>query len=110
MNTNRKIEEPVYVGICDICDRPLVEGQSSDRHHWIPQLKGGKNGPVSLIHRMCHSKLHSIWSEAELARTYNNPEIVKNAPEMQEFLAWIRKKAPDFYTTTKLHNSRRKKR
>jgi hypothetical protein len=106
MNTNRQntIES---LGICSICDRDMVAGPSADEHHWIPQSKGGKKGPKSLIHRMCHSKIHSLWSEKELAKTYNNAEIIKKAPEMQEFLVFIRTKRPDFYLRTKMHNRRR---
>lgn len=106
MNIFRQTEEEI-VGTCSICDRGMVSGISADEHHWIPQSKGGKKGPKSLIHRMCHSKIHSIWSERELAKKYNNPEIIRAAPEMQEFLAWIAGKRPDFYLKTKMHNRRR---
>lgn len=85
----------------------MISGVSSDEHHWIPQSKGGKKGPKSLIHRVCHSKIHSVWSEKELARVYNNPDIIKAAPEMQEFLEWVKKKHVGFHVSTKMHNRRR---
>lgn len=106
INTNRQIEEEV-IGECPICDRGMVAGISADEHHWIPQSKGGKHGVKTLIHRMCHSKIHSVWSEKELARVYNNPEIIKVAPEMQEFLNFMKKKPLNFHMPTKRHNRRR---
>lgn len=101
---HQKTEE---IGICPICTRGMVKGISSDDHHWIPQSKGGKKGPKSTIHRICHDKIHSIWSEKELAKVYNNADIIRNAPEMKEFLAWIANKVEDFYMPTKMHNRRR---
>lgn len=106
INTNRQIQLDI-IGVCSICDRGMVAGISADEHHWIPQAKGGKKGPKSLIHRMCHSKIHSLWSETELARKFNTPEIIRAAPEMQEFLTFIKSKRPDFYMPTKMHNRRR---
>ena len=95
------------IGTCSICDRPMVAGISSDKHHWIPQSKGGKKGEVAVIHRICHDKIHSVWSEKELARVYNNAEVIKNAPEMAEFLSFVKKKDASFYMVTKRHNRRR---
>lgn len=95
------------IGTCSICDRGMVAGISADDHHWIPQSKGGKKGPKSTIHRICHDKIHSVWSEKELARTFNNPEAIRKAPEMQEFLSWVQNKRPDFYMPTKMHSRRR---
>lgn len=104
--TNRQIQLEI-IGTCPICDRGMVSGISADEHHWIPQSKGGKKGPKSMVHRLCHSKIHSVWSEKELAKVFNTAEIIKVAPEMQEFLTWIKKKHPDFYMSTKMHNRRR---
>lgn len=107
MITNRQNDDEI-IGTCPICDRGMVAGISSDEHHWIPKAKGGRKGKKSLVHRICHSKIHSLWSERELAKTYNNPEIIKAAPEMQEFLNWTKGKRPDFYVPTKMHNRRRR--
>lgn len=106
-NTNRKSSQDDSIGVCCICDRDMVAGISADDHHWIPQSKGGKKGPKTTIHRICHDKLHSVWSEKELAKTYNNPTVIKVAPEMQEFLAFVKNKRPDFYMSTKMNNRRR---
>lgn len=95
------------VGVCSICDRDMVSGSSANEHHWIPQAKGGKKGPKSLIHRICHDKIHSVWTEKELARVFNTPEIIKVAPEMVEFLSFVKNKRPDFYTHTKMNNRKR---
>lgn len=95
------------IGICPICDRGMISGVSSDEHHWIPQSKGGKKGPKSLVHRVCHSKIHSIRTEKELAKKYDNAEIIKSSDEMKDFLKWIRRKEPGFHVSTKMHNRKR---
>jgi hypothetical protein len=106
ISKHSKTEENT-IGECEVCGRPMVEGASVDIHHWVPQAKGGKRGPATTIHRMCHNKIHSVWKESELAKVYNNPASIRNAPEMQEFLQWIARKPPEFYLTTKMHNRRR---
>ena len=102
-----KTQKPETIGQCEICGRDMVAGPSVNNHHWIPRLKGGKDGPQSVIHRICHDKLHSIWSEVELARKFNNAAIIREADEMADFLKFLRNKSPDFYTHTKLNNRRR---
>lgn len=108
MNTNREPEELVIIGICSVCERGMVDDSSTDRHHWVPVVKGGKKGLLSKIHRICHQKIHSVWKEGELAKTYNNPETIKVAPEMQEFLAFLKNKAPNYYSSSRMNNRKRR--
>lgn len=99
--------EKETVQLCPICERELIPGVSSDEHHWVPRLKGGTKGPKSKVHRVCHDKIHSIWKESELAAVYNNPDTIRKAEEMKEFLRWISTKRPDFYTTTRMNRRKR---
>ena len=91
---------------CPICDREMWEGSSVDKHHFYPKCKGGKE--TELIHKICHRKIHSIFTEKELAKTYNNAEMVKQHPDIVKFIKWVAKKEPDFYDGSATHN--RKKR
>ena len=86
------------VGACPVCSRMMLStGRSVDRHHLIPRSKGGKE--QELVHRMCHQKIHSLFSENELKREYCTWEALRMHPDMQTFISWIQKKAIDYYDT-----------
>lgn len=101
----KKIE---YIGNCCICDRPMVKGGFVDEHHLIPKAKNGKHTEKITIHRICHSKIHSIWTESELAGYYHTPERIKEHPDIQKFIKWVQKKPDDFYIKTKMANRKRR--
>lgn len=48
------------------------------------------------LHRICHRQIHALFTERELARDYHSVEAILAHPEMQKFVAWIRKKPPDY--------------
>ena len=72
----------------------MIAGPSVDRHHWIPRRRGGQ--AWSWLHTVCHRKIHALFDERTLARRYPTAEALKEVPEMRAFLAWVRKKPPDF--------------
>lgn len=39
----------------------------------------------------CHSKIHSVFTEKELERNYNTLDKLKQHPEIEKFILWIRK-------------------
>ena len=95
--------------ICEICFRTMMEdGVSCDDHHLIPKSKRGKD--VIRIHKICHRKIHSIWTEKELAEYYNTPARIREYDEMVKFTKWVKKKPPDYYSGTKDSNVRKSKR
>ena len=97
------------VKLCPICEREFPQDPFySDDHHWIPKSKRGRD--VALVHRICHNKIHSIWTEKELTEYYHTPERIKSHPEMQKFIKWFSKKPIDFYVKTKDSNIRKMKR
>ncbi|NIP29502.1 MAG: HNH endonuclease [Candidatus Dadabacteria bacterium] len=83
--------------ICLICRRKLE--QPFDKHHIIPKSKGGKK--TILIHRICHSKIHSVLTENQLKNNYNTVEKIVSVPEINEFIKWVSNKPPGFYKRTK---------
>lgn len=91
---------------CPICDREMIEGPSIDRHHFLPKCRGGRE--TEYVHKICHRKIHATFTEKELEKKYNNPELVKSHPEIQKFIKWVSKKEPDFYDKTNTHNRKRK--
>ena len=91
---------------CPICNRRLIEGPSVDLHHLIPKSRRGKN--TVAIHKICHGKIHSIFSEKELEREWNTVDKLKSHPEIEKFIKWVSKKDPEFIDSSRQHN--RKKR
>lgn len=93
------MKEIIVIGNCSICNREMWQGKSIDKHHFVPKSKGGKE--TEYIHKACHSKIHSLFSEKELADYYNTPERLLENENMVKFAKWISKKEPDFYDRSK---------
>ena len=85
------------VPVCPLCDRPIPPEAKQSRHHLIPRLRGGKNGPTVLLHQICHSEIHATLSEADLARSYNTIDALKLHPRLAKFISWIARKPPEFH-------------
>lgn len=88
--------------ICPLCDRPL--GRKREKHHLVPRLKGGRE--TVTLHPICHRKIHSLFSEAELAQLYNNTDALRRHPEITRFITWLKGKPADFYRRTKTSGKR----
>lgn len=80
-------------GLCPLCGRIMVRGESLNEHHLIPKSYGGTIKYV--MHRTCHSKIHSVFTEQELATAYCTFESLRAHPAMQSFVKWIRKQHPE---------------
>ena len=85
---------------CLLCERPIPKNVPQSIHHLIPKSKGGKHGPRVLLHHICHKQIHSIFSEKELASSYNEIGKIKEHPIMGKFLRWVSKRPPDFISRT----------
>ncbi len=86
-------EEARSLGPCQVCGREMLLGESVDRHHWQPKSRGGKE--VNFLHRICHRKLHSLFTDKELGAEFATPEAVRRHPEMQKFITWVRRQPPE---------------
>jgi hypothetical protein len=73
-------------------------GPSIDRHHFMPKREGGRE--KRWVHRICHRKVHSLFSERELAQHYATPEALRAHPEMARFIRWLQGKHPEFWART----------
>lgn len=93
--------------ICPLCDRPIPADCPQSLHHLIPKLKGGKGGETVLLHHICHKEIHATLTEAELARVYNTPEMLRSHPRLAKFFAWVAKRPPEFMS--KVPGKRRKR-
>ncbi|EPX77796.1 HNH endonuclease family protein [Litoreibacter arenae] len=86
--------------ICPLCKRPIPPDAKQSLHHLIPKLKGGKGGPVVLLHQICHNEIHATLTEADLARSYNTPDALRAHPRLEKFVKWVAKRPPDFHSKT----------
>ena len=91
---------PDELPICPLCLRPIPAGAKQSLHHLVPKLKGGKGGPVVLLHQICHNEIHATLTEAELARSYNTVEALRLHPRLEKFARWVGKRPPDFHSVT----------
>ena len=99
-------EEGRSLGPCQICGREMLLGESVDRHHWQPKSQGGKE--INYLHRICHRKLHSLFTNKELSAEFATPEAVRRHPEMRKFITWVRRQPPE--VVKRHHNSKKDKR
>lgn len=72
----------------------MIAGASVDKHHWVPRTEGGC--AASHLHRICHRMVHRVFTEKELAVAYSDPEAIRDHPEIQRFVAWVRRKPPEY--------------
>lgn len=93
------------LGPCAICGRPLIQGKSVNLHHLIP--KTFKGTEVIPLHTICHSKIHSVFTEKELRDYYHTPERLHEHEEMAKFIKWVRKKSPTYIGKNKRYKGKR---
>jgi len=91
---------------CPICNREL--GEAIDDHHLVPKTFGGKDKIT--IHKICHSKIHSVFTERELQHHYHTVERLLEHEEIQKFIRWVSKKDLGFYDHSKDTSRRRGRR
>ena len=83
--------------LCPLCGR-VLGAVNIDRHHLVPKTFKGKQ--QFAIHKICHRKIHSVFTERELLKTYHTWEALRSHPDIQLFLGWVARKPPEFYVRT----------
>lgn len=88
----------VVDGACPLCNRTLAA--PFNRHHLLPLSKGGKNTPTIVMHKICHDKIHAVFTEMELKRYYHTIERIQDHEAMAKFIKWVSRKDPQFYDSS----------
>ena len=80
---------------CELCEREM---ERLTLHHLVPRqsTKRKKADPGSTINicSACHRQIHSFFDNKHLARELNTVEKLRNEPQMQKFLCWVKKQNP----------------
>ncbi|WP_339512821.1 hypothetical protein [Pseudomonas sp. RL_15y_Pfl2_60] len=96
---------PTQPSACELCARnaPLT------RHHLIPkslhnkayvQKRYAKSERITAtlwLCRACHNQVHRLFTEKELALTYNNKERLLSDERLSTFVAWLAAKPAGFH-------------
>lgn len=79
---------------CKLCQRDVAV---LTEHHLTPRskLKKGENTPKIWICGACHRQIHALFSNQRLADELNTPQSLRDEPQMQKFLGWMRKQDPE---------------
>ena len=80
---------------CPLCDRVLIEGPSVNAHHLVPRSLRGR--VTVKMHRICHAKIHSVFSERELALYYHTCQRLLENHDIRKFVDWVQRKDPAYY-------------
>ena len=91
---------------CPLCQRAIAE--PCNLHHLLPLSQGGKGSETVLLHNICHSKIHSLFTERELAKHYNSIEKLLENEDIQEFVKWVSKQPPNYYDKNKRAKKKKK--
>lgn len=73
-----------------------MPGPSVNRHHLVPRTFKGKVAVE--LHRICHSKIHAVFTERELLQHYHTFERLLAHEEIITFVRWVQNKPNDFYS------------
>lgn len=95
---------------CPLCGREMVPGPTIDDHHLVPRAKGGKRIPPVTVHIVCHRKIHSVFTESELANHYNTFTLLKEHELIASFIKWVSRKPPEYIDVHRETKSRKRKR
>lgn len=92
--------------LCPLCGR-VLGNVNIDRHHLTPRKFKGKDQYA--LHKICHRKIHSSFTERELFRSLHTWQALRATEEIRIFIAWVANKPPEFYTRTMTANAKKKK-
>ena len=83
-----------HLGSCPLCGREMICGKSVSEHHVKPKSMGGKE--KVFMHHVCHNKLHTVFTERELANEYNDFKKISEHKEIKKFIKWVRKQEIEY--------------
>jgi len=99
MTTELRI--PAKPAACELCGRTMA---CLTQHHLIPRTRHRNKrvqkrfsrsemlARILWVCRPCHSHIHTVLTEKELAMQFNNRTALLQHPDIRQFVEWIRKR------------------
>lgn len=84
--------------ICELCNRNV---SIITKHHLIPLQKGGKKFETLYLCPTCHTQIHALFTNRELATHYHSLELLKKDKKIIKFLKFIEHIPGDSYIEIK---------
>jgi hypothetical protein len=83
------------IKICPLCLREIA--MPANLHHLLPLSQGGAGTETVLLHLICHNKIHSLFTEKELAKSFNSiPKLLANE-DIRKFINFVGKQPPGYF-------------
>ena len=78
--------------ICELCNRevPFIT-----EHHLIPKERGGKHYDTAKFCKMCHTQIHALYSNRELAARLFSIKRLQSDDGIKKYLNFIKKMPGD---------------
>jgi len=95
-----------FIMKCELCGREIVDKEISI-HHLIPKADDGIDCPTAIMHPICHKQIHALFSNKQLAKTYNTISKLKAHKDVERFVKWVNKKPVDFNAKTRISRKNR---
>lgn len=84
--------------ICELCNRNV---SIITKHHLIPLQKGGRKFETLSLCPTCHTQIHALFTNRELAIYYHTLKSLKKSPKIIKYLKFIENFPGDFHLTIK---------
>ncbi|GIM28478.1 hypothetical protein CPJCM30710_11440 [Clostridium polyendosporum] len=84
--------------ICDLCER---EVSKVSEHHLIPKKEGGRNLNTAFLCIPCHTQVHTLYTNKELAARLYNIALLKDDIKIKRYLKFITKHPGDAHISIK---------
>ena len=83
---------------CELCNRNV---SVITKHHLIPLEKGGKKLDTIHLCTTCHTAIHSLFTNRELASRFNSLELIKRDIKIIKYLKFIENVPGDSFVPIK---------
>ena len=93
-------------GKCALCER---DGVLLTEHHLTPREMGGASKPTAYLCIPCHKQVHALYTNEELALRLHTVPLLKDDPQLQRYLSWIKKQPPGKLPAVRKSNSRKRR-
>jgi 5-methylcytosine-specific restriction enzyme A len=94
------------MGMCELCGRNEIE---TTIHHLLPKEMGGNYGPTANLCVPCHKQIHALYTNEEIAARLITLRELREDPQINSFIKWIRKQPPTKLMRIRKSNERKRR-